>query len=82
MWLADATGGRAIALPDEDIASVAELGRVFGTDWVVVVDERGRYPAALLDPAARPCLRSEPRLLETGASEAWLFQLDDTCPSP
>lgn len=81
MWLADATGGQTIALPDEEIDSVIELGRVFGTDWVVVVDERGRYPEALLDPAARPCLRGEPRYLQTGGSGVWLFQLNETCPS-
>jgi hypothetical protein len=81
MWLAEATGGYAIALPDEDIVSIIELGRVFGADEVVVVDERGRYPSALLDPAARSCLRGAPVRLETGATEAWLFRLAEGCSS-
>jgi hypothetical protein len=81
IWLAEATGGYAIALPDEDIASVIELGRVFGTDEVVVVDERGRYPGALLDPAARSCLREAPVRLEAGETGAWLFRLAERCPS-
>ena len=79
MWLADVTGGYAVALPDEAVASVIELGRVFDTRWVVVVDERGRYPGALLDPAASSCLASEPTLLGANGTEAWLFRLGETC---
>ena len=47
----------------------------------LVVGERGRYPGALLDPAARPCLQGEPLPLDTGGSGAWLFRLDRSCPS-
>ena len=79
MWLADVTGGYAVALPDEAVASVIELGRVFDTRWVVVVDERGRYPGALLDPAASSCLASDPTLLGANGTEAWLFRLGETC---
>ncbi len=81
MWLADVTGAYAIALPDEAVASVIELGRVFDTHWVVVVDERGRYPQVLLDPATRSCLSDEPTRLEAEGVEAWLFRLGQACPS-
>lgn len=81
MWLATATGGYAIALPDEEVDAVAELGAVFGTDWVVVVDERGRYPEALLDPATAACLTAPPVALEGTETGAWLFRLKAACPS-
>ena len=81
MWLAEATGGYAVALPDEGIGSIIELGGAFGTDWIVVVDERGRYPAALLEPAAAACLASEPIALEDAEAGAWLFRLREACPS-
>jgi hypothetical protein len=81
MWLAEATGSYAVALPDEDIDALVELGARFDTDWVVVVDERGRYPAALLEPTAAACLAAEPVALEDGAAGAWLFRLRGACPS-
>jgi branched-subunit amino acid transport protein len=79
MWLAGATGGYAIALPAEDVASVQELGAAFGTPWVVVIDERGPYPEALLSEDARTCLAAEPTRLETSDGEAWLFELAEAC---
>ena len=81
LWLAEATGGYAVALPDEEVDAVAELGGVFGTDWVVIVDERGRYPEALLDPAAAGCLTAAPVALEGTEAGAWLFRLKEACPS-
>ena len=81
MWLAEATGGYAIALPDEEIDALTELGRVFGTDWVVVVDERGRYPEALRQPAAASCRTTDPVALEGSETGAWLFRLAEACPS-
>jgi hypothetical protein len=81
MWLAEVTGSQAIALPDEAIDAVIELGAVFGTDWVVVVDERGRYPEALLAPAATACQTQEPVALEGSEDGAWLFRLAQACPS-
>ena len=81
MWLADATGTYAVALPDEDISSVIALGKVFDTHWVVVAGERGRYPDALLEPDARTCLRADPVAVGAGQAEAWLFQLADDCPA-
>ncbi len=81
MWLAEATGGYGLALPDEAPASLIELGRQFDTHWVVVVDERGRYPEALLDPAARSCLAADPLALDAAGTEAWLFRLAEGCVS-
>ena len=81
MWLADATGTYAVALPDEDISSLITLGKVFSTRWVVVTGKRGRYPDALLEPVARSCLAADPISLEAGQAEAWLFQLADECPA-
>ena len=79
MWLADATGGYAIALPDEDVDSVRDLASVFGTTWVVVIDQRGRYPEALLSEEARACLAADPTPLGAPGSGAWLFELAEAC---
>ena len=70
----------AIALPDEDLASVAALSRRFEAPWLVIVDERGRYPASLLAPAARACLAGPPVALEPGSAPAWLVRLSDDLP--
>jgi hypothetical protein len=82
MWLAWATERHAIALPDEQPQALSELGRVFGASWVVVVDQRGRYPEALLDRSARACLVADPMPLEAGTTDGWLFQLADACATP
>ncbi len=79
MWLAGALGRYAIALPDEGLTSVVELSQVFAAPWVVVVDERGRFPQALLDASARGCLTADPEPLAAGSGEAWLFRLGREC---
>ena len=79
MWLAEATGGYAVALPDEDLESLGQLAGTFDTTWIVVIDKRGRYPAALLDERARGCLADEPMPLGVSGKEAWLFVLADDC---
>jgi hypothetical protein len=79
MWLATITGRSAIALPDEDPSSVLELGRRFRTDWLVVIDERGRYPGALLRPEASACLEADPLPLGADGDQARLFRLADAC---
>ena len=79
MWLAGETGDQAITLPDEDVDSLLELGSFFETPYVVVIDERGRYPAALLDEDARACLAVDPRPLVAPGEDAWLFQLAQSC---
>jgi hypothetical protein len=79
MWLAWATERHAIALPDEPPEAVIELGGVFGATWVIVVDQRGRYPEALLERSSRACLVADPMPLEAGTADGWLFQLADEC---
>jgi hypothetical protein len=79
MWLADALGRQAVALPDEDLASLSELSRRFDAPWVVVIDERGRYPEALLGETARGCLAGEPLALDDDVEPAWLFRLAEGC---
>ena len=66
MWVADALGVPALALPDEPPANIARLAREFGAGWLLVLDERGRYPGMLLD-AASPCLVEEPLASVDGA---------------
>ncbi len=59
MWIADALGVPALALPDEPPANIVALAREFGAGWLLVLDERGRYPGVLLG-APSPCLVEEP----------------------
>ncbi len=80
MWIAEALERDAIALPDEELASVVDLSRRFEAPWLVIVDERGRYPAGLLAPAARACRAGPPVPLEAGSGPAWLVRLSDACP--
>jgi hypothetical protein len=79
MWLADALDRGAIALPDEDLESLLGLVAVFDAPWLIVVDDRGRYPAALLGPEVRTCQAAEPEALTDEAEPAWLFRLDAAC---
>jgi hypothetical protein len=81
MWLAEALDRDAIALPDEDLESVLGLSSTLQAPWVVIVDERGRYPADLLAPEARPCLAGPPLRLEPGSDPAWLIRLSAACPT-
>lgn len=82
MWLASTLERTTVALPDEPLSALTELGRTFGTSWVVVVDERGRYPRALLEASAGPCLANDPVALTKDEEPAWLFVLDDACETP
>jgi hypothetical protein len=79
MWLASLTGGPAIALPDEEPGSVMALGERFGTDWLVVIDDRGRYPAVLLEGAGSRCLAGAPVPLGDAGRPAWLFRFGEGC---
>lgn len=81
MWIAEALDRNAIALPDEDTGSVVALSSEFQAPWVVIVDERGRYPADLLSLEARGCLAGPPVRLEPGADPAWLVRLSTACPA-
>ena len=54
----------------------------FGTDWLVVIDERGRYPAALLEgPGVGLPGRRTDAAWAMPSDPAWLFRLADTCAS-
>jgi hypothetical protein len=82
MWLAGILDRNVIALPDESPTALVELSRHFEAPWLVVMDGRGRYPDALLTPAARACLDDEPVALESTAQPARLFRLAADCPEP
>ena len=79
MWLAGALDRHAVALPDEPVESIVELSGLFSAPWLVVIDERGRYPAALLDEATADCLESDPVQLTGVPEPAWLFRLASGC---
>ena len=66
---------------DEDIEAIVELSAVFEAPWVVVIDERGRFPEALLDDVAAACLSAEPATLPAAEKDAWLFQISAECSS-
>jgi hypothetical protein len=58
---------------------VQALAERFEAPWVVVIDEHGRYPEALLTDEARACLAADPTRLEGGEAPSWLFELADGC---
>jgi hypothetical protein len=66
MWVSDALGVPALALPDEPPANIVRLAREFGARWLLVLDQRGRHPGVLLD-APSPCLVEEPLASVEGA---------------
>jgi hypothetical protein len=43
------------------------------------MDERGRYPAALLDEPGIACLAEPPLSLAADRDPGWLFRLADSC---
>jgi 4-amino-4-deoxy-L-arabinose transferase-like glycosyltransferase len=74
VWLSQALGRPAIALPDEPIDSVLQLAADFGSPAVVIVDGRGRYPDAFRSPAGAACFIERPL-----TDEATLFTIRDEC---
>jgi hypothetical protein len=89
IWIADALGQPAAALPDEEPTSLGHLARALETTWLVLVDRRGRYPEALVEGAGRACLAGGPVPLSggadasgTGGDGASLFMLDPDCGAP
>lgn len=79
IWLAESLGRPVAALPDEPPASVARLAADFGTSLVVVLDERGRYPAAFLGPEGGHCLAEPQTSIGPLDSPALLFRLQPGC---
>jgi hypothetical protein len=79
IWLAEVLRRPVIALPDEPIDALALLARDFGTSFVLVMDERGRYPGALTLPDAAGCFSHERLPVPHADAEAQLFVLDGDC---
>ena len=78
IWLSDAVGSPVIALPDEAAADVLRLARDFGATAIVVVEGRGRHPAALREPGASKCFVESP-LTVVEAPLASLFMVARSC---
>jgi hypothetical protein len=77
VWLSDATGHPAIALPDEPISSIVQLARDFHASLVVVTEPRGNLPAELRTPDAAACFieLNVPRLPLGSA----IFAVNEAC---
>ncbi|HVM30006.1 MAG TPA: hypothetical protein VM305_04465 [Candidatus Limnocylindrales bacterium] len=78
IWLAEATGLSAIALPAEPLASVTELAREFDASLVVISASRGQYPALLRSQPAGACFRE----LAPGPGQplgAAIFEISEAC---
>ncbi|HYI21971.1 MAG TPA: hypothetical protein VEX62_04960, partial [Candidatus Limnocylindrales bacterium] len=78
IWLSDATGRSAIALPDEPPQSVLQLAAAFDAPAVVVLESRGRYPAALRELDAATCFTEMP-LSTADAQSATVFKIAPEC---
>jgi hypothetical protein len=74
MWVAASTGRHALALPDEDTDAILTLAADARADWLLVLDERGRYPGALLDSPS-PCLTQT----EIAVPDAHLWRVEPGC---
>lgn len=79
MWLTTITGMPAIALPDEPLSAVADLARTFEAQWLVVFDEDGRYPDALLGPDAAACLDGRPFVVGPQDALATVVRIRPDC---
>jgi hypothetical protein len=74
MWVAASTGRYAVALPDEGTDAIRRLAADARADWLLVLDQRGRYPAALLG-MSDPCLTKT----EIAVPDADLWRIDPGC---
>lgn len=79
VWLAEALGVPVIALPDEPAADLGRLVDAFGAKLIVVMDRRGRYPAALLSGPDRPCTFGVPIPLGPATDPAWFVRVQPGC---
>lgn len=78
VWLAEATGLAGLALPDEPPENVARLAAALDAPYVVLLEQRGRYPEAFRTPEAEACFEERP--LGPGAPpESSLFVLRPEC---
>ena len=78
IWLSDATGRSAIALPDESPASILQLAAAFDAPAVVLLEARGRYPAALRELDAAACFTEMP-VNTRDAPSATVFMIEPEC---
>jgi hypothetical protein len=74
MWVAASTGRPAVTLPDEGTDAILQLAADAQADWLLVLDQRGRYPAALLG-ASVPCLTKT----DIAVPDADLWHIDRGC---
>jgi 4-amino-4-deoxy-L-arabinose transferase-like glycosyltransferase len=78
IWLSQALGRPALALPDEPLESVLQLAADFGAPAVVIVEGRGRYPEAFRTTAGRACF-TEQSLTSPATPEAAVFTIREEC---
>ncbi len=60
MSLSWVLGRPVLVVPDDPPGTLAEIARATGATTLVMFDDRGRYPEALLVPAAPTCLADDP----------------------
>lgn len=70
VWLSDALHVPTLALPDEAPSDVLDLARTFGAQAIVIVEERGPYPAAL---------EGDTCFVQAGPSPAHVFVIAEAC---
>lgn len=78
VWLAEATGRSAIALPDESLAALVRLAHDMRAPMVAVMEGRGRYPAELRSAAGAACFE-ERDLGPQAPAGSGLFVLRHDC---
>jgi hypothetical protein len=74
IWLAETSDLRTAALPDEPVGDVSTLADRLGAGWLLVIDERGSYPDALL-ASPSPCFTPVP----FDAAGAHLWRIEPGC---
>jgi hypothetical protein len=79
VWLAEALGVPAIALPDESTSDVGRLVDTFRAVLIVVIDERGRYPEDFISGQNRPCTFGVPIPLGEPSHPTWFVRILPGC---
>jgi hypothetical protein len=77
IWLSDVLHRPVIALPDEPVADVLTLARDFDATAIVVVEGRGRHPAALRTAANADCFTES--VVRTPESNVSVFAISPGC---
>jgi hypothetical protein len=78
VWLSDATGLPAIALPAEPLPALIALTSRFEARLLVISDQRGPYPGLLRTPAAAGCFAERAPLAGQPADSA-IFEVLSGC---